>query len=445
MKNIKYIIIALVILAIIAIVLFLLLSNLKKDNNPDELQISNEGDIGEEVTISNNEEKVANTFEFKIVENCIQQYYNLLMNESDDFLYRDDNGDLIKLSESDINNIRMQLLSKSYLANNNLNNNNLSNSIKSIDVTPEVFALQMKVIYGERINKYAVHGIVVSLDYELIDEFYMYVSLDTINKTFAIEPVNDRNIDFNSMKISDSDTTIESNDYNGYVNVAYGYEQIAKEYLEDYKKIIVASPDLAYNYLDKEYREARFGSLNNFKQYVEKNKEEIKRIIPSEYLVNYEKDYTEYVIKDQYGNFYIFDEKSVSDYTVKLDTYTLEQEKFNTEYNKATNKQKVLMNLDKFFQMLNANDYRSAYALLDDNYKATYFPTEEVFENVVKQYMYPHANTKYMNFSDEISGVFTYYVELTNKANTNDKTIGINVVMQLREGTDFRLSFTIVN
>ena len=40
-------------------------------------------------------------------------------------------------------------------------------------------------------------------------------------------------------------------------------------------------------------------------------------------------------------------------YTVALDTYILEQEKFNATYLKATNKEKVSMNISKFFDMIN--------------------------------------------------------------------------------------------
>ena len=103
------------------------------------------------------------------------------------------------------------------------------------------------------------------------------------------------------------------------------------------------------------------------------------------------------------------------------------------------------MNLDKFFQMLNANDYSSAYAVLSDEFKAKYFKTEDSFEAFVKQYMYVHANTTYMNYSDEISGVYTYYVELTDKANEKNPKKKMNIVMKLLEGTDFKISFEVIN
>lgn len=444
MKNIKYIIIAIIaVLAIIAIVLVILLFT-NKGKNINNSQESTDGDVGEEIVISNEEEIVTQISNFKTVENCIQQYYDLLSNDSETYLYRDENGGFAQLSNTEINSIRMQLLSKSYLTNNNLNSSNLSNVIKPIDVNTKVFAMKMKVLIGEEIEKYAVHAIVLTTNNELIDETNFFVILDRKNKTFAIEPINNKNIEFNNIKISNTDTSIEANDNNGYANIVFGYEEEAKDYLERFKCISIAKTEEAYNSLDEEYRNARFGSYNNFKQYVEKNKNFISKIYAAEYLVNHEKGYTEYVIKDQFGNYYIFDEKAIFDYTVKLDTYTLENEKFTKTYKSATNKEKVLMNLDKFFQMLNANDYTSSYAVLDENFKAKYFKTEESFESFVKQYMYPHANTNYMNYSDSISGVYTYYVELTNKENKNDKEVGMNIVMQFLEETNYKISFEII-
>ena len=119
------------------------------------------------------------------------------------------------------------------------------------------------------------------------------------------------------------------------------YDEVSNYYINRYKRLAIAYPELEYNHLDEQYREARFGSLDNFKKYVQKNKEDISKIRASSYMTNYKDGYTEYVVKDQYDNVYIFEEKAVLDYTVKLDTYTLESDKFTSTYKTATNKEKV--------------------------------------------------------------------------------------------------------
>ena len=40
------------------------------------------------------------------------------------------------------------------------------------------------------------------------------------------------------------------------------------KYLEHFKRILLAKPELAYEYLDEEYKNERFGSYEYFNNYV---------------------------------------------------------------------------------------------------------------------------------------------------------------------------------
>ena len=63
---------------------------------------------------------------------------------------------------------------------------------------------------------------------------------------------------------------------------------MASNYFLTYKRLALAKPEVLYDYyMDKEYKEQRFGNKNNFIKYVEDNKEEIQGLRFSEYLVNY--------------------------------------------------------------------------------------------------------------------------------------------------------------
>ena len=63
----------------------------------------------------------------------------------------------------------------------------------------------------------------------------------------------------------------------------------------------------------------------------------------------------------------------------------------------------------------------------------------------MKAKLYSYNKPEYLNFSNEISGVYTYYIEVSDKENKDNKKIKMNIVMQLLEGTDYRLSFLILN
>jgi len=131
--------------------------------------------------------------------------------------------------------------------------------------------------------------------------------------------------------------------------------------------------------MTKEYREARFGNLENFEQYINNNIEEIKKITLKQYLVNNYENNTEYVGKDQFGNLYIFNENNEQKIDIKIDTYTIATNKFIQEYENATEEKKVQMNIDKFIQMINRHDYTNEYNCIQTD--TNYTDNENVNEN----------------------------------------------------------------
>ena len=71
-------------------------------------------------------------------------------------------------------------------------------------------------------------------------------------------------------------------------------------------------------------------------------------------------------------------------FTVKFDNYTIPTEKFTTTYKDVTDEQKIQMDVNKFVQMINRQDYRTSYALIDDGFKSNYFKTNNEFEEFIK-------------------------------------------------------------
>ena len=119
-------------------------------------------------------------------------------------------------------------------------------------------------------------------------------------------------------------TYLKNYSSNEYVPVYVTEEDMAKKYLNDYKNNILNDVEEAYNSLNKEYREKRFGSLDKYKEYVN------NFITISTYSMEVDKYSVSsmsgdkvFNIYDKSGNQYIIREKSIMNYEVYLDEYTV--------------------------------------------------------------------------------------------------------------------------
>ena len=122
--------------------------------------------------------------------------------------------------------------------------------------------------------------------------------------------------------VGDYITKYEANEY---LPVMINNEDIVKIYLNDYKNNILNDLEEAYNSLNKDYRDKRFGSLDKYKEYIN------NFITMSTYTMEVDKYSVSslsgdkvFNIYDRSGNQYIIREKSIMNYEVYLDEYTVE-------------------------------------------------------------------------------------------------------------------------
>ena len=429
-KIIRIMIILLICIIIISGLLVVIYLNNRSDSGIDIFNSNlSKGEIGEE-KVYNELEKVSSKTDFYTVINCINSYLNALNKNSSTYYIANDYQQKIQI-EYLYNILSME--------ENNINKDNIMNNLEIYEEKMLFIPLGMEILKNKNVDKYMVHGIIQNLQNKNIKTINIIVNLDFKNNTYSIEPI------INQKQIENKNIQIEKNSYNIYMIPNVNNQYIINEYLSVYRLLALSSPKDIYNMLDESYREKRFENQANFEKYIYENSTEISKIKLKQYLVNNYDTYTEYVAKDQNDNLYIFKETNVGEFIVILDTYTLEQEKFNVEYKKATNKDKVIMNIDKFFQMINAKDYKTSYKILNNNFKNLNFKTEDSFKDYMKSKLYNYNDVAYINYSDEISGVFTYYIEISNRENKSDKKIKMNIVMQLLEGTDYTLSFEILD
>lgn len=106
---------------------------------------------------------------------------------------------------------------------------------------------------------------------------------------------------------------------NEYSPVNITTEQMANIYLNDFKYNLYNDINYAYQLLNDEYREKKFGSIEAFTNYI--NGLDNKNMIVDRYI---EKDADIIMVYTKDNNLYIFKIISVMEYEVFLDDYTVE-------------------------------------------------------------------------------------------------------------------------
>lgn len=335
------------------------------------------------------------------------------------------------------------LLDKNYIDKNKITENNI---LKKIMVNGKVnfIPLKMKYVEGYFVQKFSVQGFLESIEDSKQNKKVLYiVTIDKLDNTFSIEPLDSQKYDnIEKIKLEKTEERIEKNANNEYSYSMMTEHDIIQKYFLDYKRKSLNNVEEAYNLLDKEYREKRFGDIDSYKKYIENNRNEINSIVANKYLVNNFTDYKQYVCKDQYENLYIFDISASMQYTVKLDTYTIETDKFKETYASANTQKKTMMNVDKWIMMLNNRDYKAAYNVLDETFRNNKFRSEENFEQYMRQKYPLHYSVEYTDYKYE-TNLAIQTIQLSDITNENKEIKELKIIMQLEENTDFSMSFEI--
>ena len=339
-----------------------------------------------------------------------------------------------------INNMLANNYKVKYSADDNYIYNMLKNySGKSYNIT-DMYVVEDSAY----INTYFVYG-----NYDST-EFNYIVILDKYNYTFEIYLNNYfsekgySKKDISSMKTLNIEK-IEKNNYNGFEYKSINEEQIAKQYYEDFLNKMKNNSEAAYNLLDNEYKEKRFGDVNSFKQYVQNiiNTNMERKLVS--YSVTKYGNYTEYVCQDNFGNNFIFKATGVMNYTVILDTYTVIVNSYDKEYNEADGAKKAQLSLNRFFEALNNKDYETAYNFLNSTYRENNFKTVDEFKSYVQNNWFELNSFSYNNVA--LNGEYYYLTgEISNykiEGSYNSKQVSKTFIVSLGTSIrNFEISFS---
>ena len=446
MNKIKKIIFLIIIIIVILISVLLLLNkrNANKGTN-NKGEIIEQEDAG--MIVTGSMEEVSSRSDYYIVKNIVNRYTDYINQYNTDSYYSKAEGE-VKITDEDKKeylNIISNFYDSEYMKKNNFDNKGI---IEDIQIYKGYDNVRIDKMYyqniSEYISLYMVQVVLVKDNKDSDKNVTILIKLDTQNATFSIIPKKG----YTNIKVGESmeysDSNIEKNTYNQYQYKNIDDIQMVDDLLVKYKNAVLYNRKEGYELLDKDYREKRFGDYNTFSKYVENNIKEISSMTFTKYLVNTGDDYKEYVCKDQYENLYIFHEKAVMDCTVKLDTYTLDNDTFNEKYNSSSTQYKVMMNIDKVRQMMNARDYRTMFNYLDETFRTTYFENDEdKFEEYMRYQFSSHYTFEFGEYSEE-TGISIQEVTMKDMNENNNGDIGERFYMQLNEGTDFVMSFNVI-
>lgn len=441
MEKIKRVITILVISLIIICIILAVIA--KKNNKNESEKIDPPFDDSQFIVTPNYESKIeiVNTRnEYYIVKSNVKKYYSYYSNM---FTQTRENGysdEMQKSAKSELYN----LLDSEYIDTEGITKENINLKLKKIEDS----VVNITRMYVSRQNKsistYVVEGTLRQKNNSAISNFTVIVRIDDSNNTFSILPSEYVIDKYKELKLGEklnisNIERIEDKKDNDFVFKQITDEQYVQDLIEQYKEEILYNSELVYKKLDTEYKAKRFDSLEKFKEYAKNNFRNNFIIKASQYQKNVEDGYTQYICIDQNNNYYIFNEKTVMDYSLILDTYTIDLPEFIDTYNKSTDQNKAKLNLEKIQEALNKKDYKYIYSKLNSTFKANNFKEESQFESYIKNNFFEKNKISYTT-AEKQGDAWLFNAKLSNANGTEQK--GINLVIKLNEGTNFEMSFS---
>lgn len=218
------------------------------------------------------------------------------------------------------------------------------------------------------------------------------------------------------------------------VEEQYSSLELMEKYLSDYTYQVFNNVENAYNLLNEEYRNKRFGSIEEFKEYIVEKQEQLSNIKLIQYKVEDGYGYTIYKGTDENGNYYYIRATSDMEYTIILDNYTMQ-----ADYTNADTEEKIKRHTQKFILMINSADYTNAYNLLEPTFKATYFPTEQDFIKYIKTNWFKRNIIATREVTEDGICIVTMRETIATTSNKMQKQFKVT----LGEGMDFTIEFNI--
>lgn len=202
---------------------------------------------------------------------CINSYNNSITN-----LYDQKNGKLSYKLDYEPDEELLKSLDKSYVAKKGL-------SLKNIDTlaTGEYSFVPTSAYYSIQSNyNLLVYGYLINKESNTTEDYGYLVQMNYIVNTYSIIPFDEVK-DMGLANIEDGaskDIQKERIEEGAKLFPTTASDRtIANHLLTNFKNNAIYKPDLAFKQLENEYAK-KFGNLEGFKQYIEQNRDKLKKI-----------------------------------------------------------------------------------------------------------------------------------------------------------------------
>ncbi len=441
MKKIKkYIIIIICLIFILLAIILFLNSKFVTEKSNEKYSDVEESELNTDTKIT----KVLDVKEYYTVKTILDSYIENYLEENSEELY----GKLDPEYINDYNVTMDNVITKLKLIENyNIDEYDYYKFyIDNMNVS-KYKDIETYFVTGRIINSNTGEKNKVSVLVELDKNSYYYIIPEGLieDKKLSIEEGNN----YNTHLLS-----IESTSYNQYELQEVNDYSLILDHMSKLVADMTYDIENSYNTLDNDYRNKKFSNSDDYKNYITKNFSTILASSIEKYKINEMENEKEYICIDQYGNYYIFKDNGVMNYTVKFDTYTINTEEFNNKYDNGSEQLKVGMNLEKVFQALNRKDYDYIYGKLDSTFKQNNFKTLEDFEKFAKENFNDINKFEYGKFQEQ-SGVYIYEILISdaqekvtddkeeNNEQTSEDKIQKNFVVKLEDNREFKFAFNI--
>ena len=446
-KNIKIIII--IVIAVLLILGLVVLINRNNDKSSNKSQIENSSNFDIDLKEDYKIKEVSNRNSYYTVKTCIEKFFLFYSDIYSQDINIEGLEDVVDNSQEEEIEAVYSMLDDEYIKYNNLTTQNFKSKFQSIDGKKVSISKMYQKQVKDYIYVYFVEGVLIDEETFEKGTFSMIVKLDTSNQTFKILLQDYINNKYESIeKAIENDIQIDVSDsikndiYNIYENKNISNEEYISDIFGEYRDLLVYDRQEAYNKLDEQYRNKRFGSYKKFDEFIQENIKNLVVMKLSKYQTNTFDNYTQYVAIDTNSNYYIFNETKPMKYTVILDQYTVDLPQFIEKYQAASDENKAKMNVEKVKEALNAKDYSYIYNKLDETFKKNNYNSVEKLEEYFKQNLYEKNSFK--NATVEVQNdVYIFSITVSDESSKVSKNKTMDVVIKLGENTDYTMSFSI--
>lgn len=279
---------------------------------------------------------------------------------------------------------------------------------------------------------------------ETIEKYYLKVRVDNNHNTFLTEELSEE--EYKKAKngeIKEINTEeIQPKGDNTYTLKSFSSEDIARRYIKDYTLKVKYLPNTAFELLEDTYKTKKFQKIDEFQNYVQRNKDRFQNFVMSKYGCEVQEDSIEYTVLDLKDNYYKIIVYDALNYKIILDNYTIETEEYIEEYNNASEENKVATCISKFIKLVNAKEYSQIYNFLDNTFKQNNFNTIEKFESYMENNFF-NNNIVTIESAEKIGEVYSCKVTIKSGVGVAAEEKKLSIMIKLLEGTDFVISFNI--